>query len=398
MAVRHLTLGLLGAVLALAACVSETEQPTAPSDDIPEISLQPASFADLPGWTADEQSAALVAFKISCERLATLPADRPMGALPVAGTVGDWMAPCRVAEGLQPGNARQFFETWFRPWSITDRGADEGLFTGYYEPLLQGSLSPGGVYTTPLYAKPDDMITVDLGLFVDDLEGRQVTGQLEGGKLVPYHDRTEIDAGALAERNLEIVWVDDPVDAFFLHIQGSGRVQLENGGEMRVGYAGQNGHAYFAIGRELVARGALTKEEVSLQTIREWLLAHPDEAFDVMGMNASYIFFRELEGPGPIGSQGVPLTPERSLAVDRDFIPMGVLLWVDTTLPDNAPYRRLMVAQDTGGAIKNPVRGDIFFGAGARAEDLAGHMRQQGRMWLLLPSAVVADQMAALVP
>jgi membrane-bound lytic murein transglycosylase A len=382
--------------LLLAACVSETAPP--PSEETPEITLEPASFSDLAGWVADDQDAALAAFQISCTRLETLPPDRAMGGSPAAGTVADWLGPCRAARGLAPGTARQFFEAWFRPWSVGNRGADEGLFTGYYEPLLHGSLTRGGAYVYPLYAKPDDMITVDLGDFVEDLEGRQITGQVQDGRFVPYYDRAAIDDGALANRGLEIAWVDDPIGAFFLHIQGSGRVELDDGSELRVGYAGQNGRAYFAIGRELVARGALTKDEVSLQTIREWLVAHPAEAPGVMDMNASYVFFDVLDGPGPIGSQGVPLTPERSLAVDRDFIAMGLPVWLDTTLPDGAPYRRLMVAQDTGGAIDGPVRGDVFFGTGPRAEDLAGHMRQQGRVWLLLPSQLAAGQMAALVP
>jgi peptidoglycan lytic transglycosylase A len=382
--------------LLLAACVSETVPP--PSEETPEITLEPASFSDLPGWAADDQGAALAAFQISCTRLETLPPDRAMGGSPAAGAVADWLGPCRAARGLATGDARQFFEAWFRPWSVGNRGAEEGLFTGYYEPLLHGSLTPGGAYVYPLYAKPDDMITVDLGDFLEDLEGRKITGQVQDGSFVPYYDRAAIDDGALAGRGLEIAWVDDPIGAFFLHIQGSGRVQLDDGSELRVGYAGQNGRAYFAIGRELVARGALAKDEVSLQTIREWLVAHPGEAPGVMDMNASYVFFDVLDGPGPIGSQGVPLTPERSLAVDRDFIAMGLPVWLDTTLPDGAPYRRLMVAQDTGGAIDGPVRGDVFFGAGPRAEDLAGHMRQQGRVWLLLPSQLAAGQMAALVP
>jgi membrane-bound lytic murein transglycosylase A len=394
---RALT-GVLGAALvALGGCVSE-EAPPPPAEEIAQIVLEPAAFSDLAGWNADDQEGALVAFRISCERLQTLPPDRAMGTLPIAGTVGDWLPLCRVAQNVGPGEARGFFETWFRPWSVTDRGAAQGLFTGYYEPLLKGSLTPGGAYTYPLYAPPGDMVSVDLGLFAEDLEGRQITGQIEDGRFIPYWDRAQIDAGALADRELEIAWVADPVAAFFLHIQGSGRVELADGGELRVGYAGQNGRPYFAIGRELVARGELTKDEVSLQTIREWLKAHPDEAAGLMEMNASYIFFHVLEGPGPIGSQGVALTPERSLAVDRDFVPLGLPVWLDTTLPEGAPYRRLLVAQDTGGAIEGPVRGDVFFGAGPRAEDLAGHMKQQGRMWILLPGVLVADQMAALVP
>lgn len=392
---RRAVLGLIGAALALTACVSE---PEAPVEEAPQITLEPASFADLPGWTADDQAGALAAFKISCARLETLPPDRAMGDLPAAGTVADWLGPCRVAQDVGPGGARAFFEAWFRPWSVADRGDPDGLFTGYYEPLLHGSLVPGGAYTYPLYGAPDDMISVDLGLFAEDLDGRQITGQIQDGAFVPYWDRAQIDDGALDGRGLEIVWVDDPVAAFFLHIQGSGRVELADGGELRVGYAGQNGRPYFAIGRELVARGELTKDEVSLQTIRAWLKAHPDQAAELMEMNASYIFFRRLEGPGPIGAQGVPLTPERSLAVDRDFVPLGLPVWLDTSLPDGAPYRRLMVAQDTGGAIDGPVRGDVFFGAGPRAEELAGHMKQDGRVWLLLPSVVTADQLAALVP
>ena len=396
MALGRVLPGLLGTAMLLAACVSEPAPTT--TEDAPDISLEPATYAALPGWTADDQGGALVAFQISCARLQTLPPDRQMAALPAAGTVADWLTPCRAAQGLQPAEARGFFETWFRPWSVWDGGTDEGLFTGYYEPLLRGSSTPGGAYIYPLYAKPGDMITIDLGDFVEDLAGRKITGQVQDGMFVPYHDRAAIDDGVLAERDLEIVWVDDPVGVFFLHIQGSGRVQLDDGGELRVGYAGQNGHAYFAIGRELVARGALTQDEVSLQTIRDWLRAHPAEAPDVMGMNASYVFFHLREGPGPIGSQGVPLTPERSLAVDRDFVAMGLPVWLDTTLPDGMPYRRLMVAQDTGGAIDGPVRGDVFFGAGPRAEDLAGHMKQQGRIWILLPSLLEAGQMATLVP
>jgi len=393
---RALTGAFAAALLALAACVSEEAPP--PAEEAAEIVLEPAAFSELAGWTTDDQDATLVAFRLSCDKIETLPADRAMGSSPIAGTVSDWLPLCRVARDVRPGEARSFFESWFRPWAVTDRGAGDGLFTGYYEPLLHGSMTPGGPYTTPLYAPPDDMINVDLGLFSDDLEGRQITGQILDGEFIPYWDRADIDDGALDGRGLEIAWVDDPVAAFFLHIQGSGRVELDDGGELRVGYAGQNGRPYYAIGRELVARGELTKDEVSLQTIRDWLKAHPDQAAQLMELNASYIFFRVLDGPGPIGSQGVPLTPERSLAVDRDFVPLGLPVWLDTTLRDGAPYRHLLVAQDTGGAIDGPVRGDVFFGSGPRAEDLAGHMKQQGRMWVLLPSILVAQDMAALVP
>ena len=386
----------MAAVLLVAACT--TRAPEEAVDEAPVMTLLPAGFAEVPGWTNDDQGGALTAFLISCARLETLPSDRSMGVLPAAGVVGDWLPACRAAKNVPDGGARHFFETWFRPWAVDDRGGDQGLMTGYYEPLLQGSLVRDATYAYPLYAKPDDIITVDLGAFSEDLDGRSISGQLDGGTLIPYHDRAAIDDGALAARDLEIVWVDDPIAAFFLHIQGSGRVALDDGTQLRVGYAGQNGRPYFAIGRDLVARGELTKEEVSLQSIRDWLKAHPGEAATVMEKNPSYIFFSVLDGPGPLGAQGVPLTPERSLAVDRDYVPLGLPVWLETTLPDDTPYRRLMIAQDTGGAINGPIRGDVFFGAGQRAEDLAGHMKQDGRFWLLLPSLVPSGEFAAVVP
>jgi membrane-bound lytic murein transglycosylase A len=186
---------------------------------------------------------------------------------------------------------------------------------------------------------------------------------------------------------LEIVWVDDPVDAFFLHIQGSGRVRMEDGSVIRLGYAGHNGHAYFAIGRELVRRGNMTVDQVSMQSIRAWMEIHSEQAADLMLLNPSYIFFKEIDGGGPIGAQGVILTPGRSLAVDRRYVPLGVPVWLDTADPlkPGKPWRRLMVAQDTGGAIKGIVRGDIFFGYGDTAAKQAGRMRQQGHVYLLLP-------------
>jgi membrane-bound lytic murein transglycosylase A len=288
---------------------------------------------------------------------------------------------------------------------VTDRGVErEGLFTGYYEPELRGSRRRHGPYQTPLYREPGDLIQVDLGAFREDLEGRRIAGRIVGGRLEPYHDRRSIDRGALAGRDLELVWVDDPVDAFFLQVQGSGRIVLEDGTVLRVGYDAQNGHPYTAIGRELVERGEMPLEEVSLQSIRRWLEAHPEEAPDLMATNASYVFFRMLGGAGPLGSLGVPLTPGRSVAVDPRFLPLGAPVWLAGSMPalpdevasgpsteptepiGSLPLRRLLVAQDTGGAIRGPVRGDVFWGAGERAEAVAGRMKHPGRLWLLLPT------------
>jgi membrane-bound lytic murein transglycosylase A len=215
--------------------------------------------------------------------------------------------------------------------------------------------------------------------------------------LVPFSDRATIDSGSIAHRGLELCWVDDAVDAFFLHIQGSGVVELDGGGVMRVGYAAQNGHAYTSIGRVLMDRGELPKEEVSMQSIRAWLGAHPDQAASILHENASYIFFHELTGEGPLGSLGVPLTAGRSLAVDRAFLPLGLPLWLDAEAPvafgdGTTELRRMVVAQDTGGAIKGPVRGDVFWGHGEEAAEVAGRMKHQGRLWLLLPKGFVPPE------
>jgi membrane-bound lytic murein transglycosylase A len=224
-------------------------------------------------------------------------------------------------------------------------------------------------------------------LFREDWKGQRLTGRQVDGRLVPYPTRSEIDAGALAGKGSELLWVDDAVDAFFLHVQGSGRVVMENGQLVRLGFAGRNGHPYVAIGRELISRGAIPRERMSMQAIRAWLKANPGEASEVMALNPSFIFFRIIDGEGPIGAEGVPLTPGRSLAVDPAFVPLGLPIWLDTTDPlkPEQPLRRLVVAQDTGSAIKGPVRGDLFWGFGETAAAKAGSMNQRGRYFLLLP-------------
>jgi membrane-bound lytic murein transglycosylase A len=262
-------------------------------------------------------------------------------------------------------------------------------------PELKGSRQKNAAYHVPIYRVPDDLVTADLGLFKPDLKGVQIVGKVEKGKLKPYDNRAEIDAGALADRGFEILYVDDPIDAFFLHIQGSGRVVMEDGTKVSIGYAGTNGQPYVAIGRGLVDSGALGKDDVSMQSIRKWLADHPGEAEKTMEANPSYVFFRELPGDAALGAQGVALTPERSLAVDHRFLPYGLPLWLDAEAPDSSErLRRLMIAQDTGGAIKGPVRGDFFWGFGHGAGEMAGRMKSKGRYFLLLPrgAAVAANQ------
>ena len=358
----------------------------------PVLVLLESSFDELPGWKVDDLDGVALALRRSCEVLARRPDDRPLSSTGLGGSTGDWRPLCDgVSSSTSGKDLKRLLLLETRPWVMQDGEKTEGLLTGYYEPSLRGSRTPSEVFRTPLYRKPPELVSVELGSFRDDLRGLRVAGQVSAGRLEPYPDRKELETGSLAGRGLELVWVDNAVDAFFLHIQGSGRVELEGGGELRLGYAGQNGHSYRAIGRELVDRGEMVLEEVSMQSIRAWLEANPEKASGVMESNPSYVFFRELSGDGPLGSQGVALTPGRSLAVDRSFVPLGVPVWVDSTVPslsaqeEEPSLQRLFVAQDTGGAIRGPLRGDVFWGHGAEAAEVAGRMRQRARMWLLLP-------------
>jgi membrane-bound lytic murein transglycosylase A len=355
------------------------------------VDLEPAEFSDLPGWEEDHHNDALAAFRKSCAVLVNRNGEQWLGGHSYAGAIGVWRSICQTAALIGPNEARSFFEEHFQPLQVSNRDQAEGLFTGYYEPTLKGSRSFSARFHVPLYRRPEDLIGVDLGQFREDLKGERIAGRLEGRRLVPYADRAAIEAGALAGRGLELVWVESAVDAFFLHVQGSGRIELEGGGAMRVGFAGENGHPYAAIGKALVGKGELAPDSVSLQSLRAWLGANPAKAQEVMRLNRSYIFFRELEGDAPIGASGAPLTPLRSLAVDARFLPLGAPVWFDGLIPAEAElaadrrWRRLLIAQDTGGAIKGPVRGDVFFGAGPTAAGLAGRMKHKGRYWILLP-------------
>ena len=391
---RPLWIGIAAALLlgaAVAACEIQRSPPveeTAP----PQLVLTPASFSDLPGWREDSTSAALPALRRSCERFDSLPDDRAIGPDGLAGTAADWRAPCQALELVLPDSdtsLRAWMETWFRPYLASDNGEESGLFTGYYEAELDGAFERRGPYQTPLYRAPEDLVKVDPAEMDSDWPEGVTAARRIGGELEPYPARAAIEAGALDGRDLELLWVDDPVDAFFLHVQGSGRVSLPDGSAVRVGFAGANGHPFYAVGRALIDEGVLTRENVTAQAVRDWLKAHPEEGAEVMRRNDRYIFFRLIEGDGPIGAAGVPLTPGRSLAVDPAFLAYGLPLWLDTTWPGTGdPLRRLMVAQDTGSAIKGPVRGDFFWGYGEPALEQAGRMKQPGRYFLLLPESV----------
>ncbi len=369
------------ALFALAACAP----PKAP----PKLVLQPVALANLPGWQADDAATALPALRKSCEVFAREPADKPVGPDAVGGHAGDWRAPCAALAAVAPGDAaglRAVLAAQFHAFQVTDDGDGTGLVTGYYEPELHGSRHRSARYDVPLYRRPPDLVSVDLGAFRPSMKGEHIAGRLAGRRLVPYPARAPIERGALAGKGLELVWVDDPVDAFFLQIQGSGRVVMADGSVLRVGYDGTNGRPYTAIGRVLAADGTMDPSDITMQSLRAWLAAHPAEGRKLMDRNASYVFFRALKGDGPVGAQGVALTPGRSLAIDPRFLPLGAPVWLATTDPlDGRPLDRLTVAQDTGGAIRGPVRADLFWGHGPDAAARAGRMKQPGALYLLLP-------------
>jgi peptidoglycan lytic transglycosylase A len=368
----------VAALLLAAALFACTPRPPPPD----HLTLTPARFADLPAWQQDETAAALPAFARSCAVLAKA---APGARLGLAGRAEDWRAACAaLPQSADDAAARRYFEAWFRPWQAGNNGAADGLFTGYYEPELRGARQPGNGFDTPLLRRPRDLVSVDLGRFRPELRGEHIAGRVVDGRLEPYATRAEIESGGLGKEAVPLLWVNDPVAAFFLQIQGSGRVLLRDGSMVRVGYDGQNGWPYLPVGRLLVERGALTRDDVSLQSIRAWIKAHPVEGKALMDEDASFVFFRRLTGEGPLGSEGVALTPGRSLAVDRRFVPLGVPVYLDA----GDGLRRLLVAQDTGGAIRGPVRGDVFWGPGAEAEARAGAMKARGRYYLLLPKDV----------
>jgi membrane-bound lytic murein transglycosylase A len=339
--------------------------------------LQSVAWQDVPGWNSEDLRPALQTFIISSPSLKRDP---------------QWHAVCNEALQIDvsdEGAVRRFFETRFVPHRVNNSdGTDRGIITGYYVPDLQGSRTPDESFRYPVLAVPDDLLVVDLGALYPDLKGRRLRGRLEGRRVVPYWSRNEIDTGQAPTEGKELFWVKDPVDLFFLHIQGSGRISTENGERVMVNYADQNGHPYRSIGRLLLESGAMTRDQMSAQNIKAWGRRNPDKVMQLLGENPSYVFFRSAEQDltSPPGALGYPLTPERSLAVDPATIPLGAPVFLATTWPNSHnPLQRLMVAQDTGGAIKGAVRADFFWGLGNEAGEKAGRMKQEGRLWVLLP-------------
>lgn len=345
------------------------------------LTLSPATFSDLPGWSKGDMGPALAAFRRSCQVVLKTDPDAALGGY--AGRAADWQAACRAAADVAANGARNFFEGNFSPFEVEG----EALFTGYYEPLLRGSRRRHGAYQTPVYASPRDLVSVNLGAFRPEWKGEHIAGRISAQHLLPYASRAEIDESPPPADVL--FYGDDPVSVFFLHIQGSGRVALDDGTTVRVAYAAQNGRRYTSIGRALVHAGKLGLKDASMQSIRAWLKHNPSAARKVMESDESYVFFREAPvgdaALGSPGTQGVPLTPDASIAVDPKFHALGVPMFIDAMSGDGQPLQRLFIAQDTGGAIRGPARADIFFGFGAQAETLAGTMKSPGRLYVLLP-------------
>ncbi len=344
--------------------------------------FEPVTFAELPGWSADNFEESFAGLAAACARFRSDPA---------------WQPACAAAASVEhtPESMRNFYERYFTPWrTSTPEGETSGLITGYYEPLLHGSRLRHDAFQVPLYAPPDDLLVIDLSSIHPELRNMRLRGRLDGRRGVPYYSRADIERGVAPVAGKELLWVDDAVEAFFLQIQGSGRVALDTGESVRVSYSDQNGHPYVSIGRVLIDRGEVPPGEASMQRIQAWGRSHPERLPELLNQNPSYVFFRALPDDhpelGPPGALGVPLVARRSIAVDPRFIALGAPVFLATTEPStDVPLQRLVFAQDTGGAIRGPVRADFFWGFGNDAGQQAGRMRQSGRLWVLWPSGAV---------
>ncbi len=379
---------ILSAFVFVGGCVTQrpTPKPVPPAEIKGEVRYEPVGWHQIAGWQGDPVQDAWPAFLNSCRALGQRP---------------DWTALC--AEAATAPSPRTFFESRFTPYRIVQiegpRRIESGLITGYYEPVLRGARKPSPTYAVPLYGPPDDLLTIELGDLFPELKGKRVRGRIQGKKVVPYYTRGELATQPVL-KGKELVWVENAIDAFFLEVQGSGRVQLTDGSTVRIAYADQNGQPYRSIGRYLVDLGEMTLDQASAQEIRRWVAANPHRRQEVLNANPSVVFFREerIDDPrvGPKGALGVPLTAGRSLAVDPQVVPLGAPVFLATTEPNaDVPLHRLVMAQDTGGAIRGTNRGDFYWGTGPEAGESAGRMKQQGSMWLLWPKGLALPNAAS---
>ncbi len=354
-------------MLLFTGCATKIEQ----KPHLSKANLQEVSWDDMEGFENDNLDLSLEVFKKACTKSQRY------------DTLKDI---CIKANQLDISNPKKFFTEYFTPYKLLDNNNDqEGLITGYYEPILNGSLVKNNTYKYPIFKTPNDLLTVDFSSLYPELKNYKLRGKLIGNRVVPYDSREEIES----KNGLEpICYVDDKIDLFFLHIQGSGKVKLQDGTIINVGYAQQNGRGYYPIGRKLIEEGFIAQEDMSLQSIKKWLKENPSKMDELLNLNESYIFFTKSDKTAT-GSLGVPLVANRNLAVDRSYIPLGFPVFIDTTNPlDETPIQQLMVAADTGGAIKGEIRADFFFGNGKQAEKLAGIMKQKGSLYILIPNNI----------
>jgi membrane-bound lytic murein transglycosylase A len=360
----------------------------------PKPTFRHVTFRELPGWDKAEFKKSLLTFQASCRVFMKQDPKSLVGTDKISLQVIYWLPICHEAlniNSIAEQDAKLFFEKWFSPVEFYDGKPVKGLFTGYYMPLVKGSYTKSDEFTVPIYEVPNNMITVDLGLFSPKLKKRIVIGRVEGKQLLPYYTREEINKGALKNHARVLAWIHSPIDRLFLEIQGSAIVELEDGKSIYINYDAQNGAPYTAIAGVLIKKGVMTKHNASMQAIKKYLEAHPEQMDKVLNQNKSFVFFRKLSLEAALGSQGVALTPGYSMAIDRNWIPMGAPLWLSTTRPDiqnpnkSKAMQRLMIAQDTGGAIRGKVRGDVYWGGGDKATQIAGHMKNEGHYWILLP-------------
>lgn len=360
-----------------------------------DIQLIPQSFSNLPGWQNIDVSTSLKAFQKSCQEMIDANAEPNYTTESIPVEQKDWLKVCGPAMHLHTSDsaiAKKFFEQYFQPHQVASSEGNKGLFTGYYLPQIPGSLTKTSIYSVPIYARPKDLVTVKLGLFNSAWQGKRIAGRMVDGRAYPYNiTRQQINEGMIDKNTAVIAWVKNRADRFFLQVQGSGMVVLPNGKKLLVGYDGDNGQSYYPIGRWFLKQRIFTRDNISMQKIHDWLIAHPNQENKIMNMDPSFVFMKILPDSSPLGTQKVPLTDGYSLAVDNRLIPLGAPIWLVTTVPDptnpdnNISFTRLLVAQDTGGAITGAVRGDIYFGSGKAAAVQAGNMQNTGQYWILLP-------------
>lgn len=373
--------------------------------EIPGAQYLPLAWADVKGWGDDNHLAAYKTFRASCR-----PISAQTGASEPKALGASLAEPCRVAKSLEPtddASAKTFFEENFAPLRISRLGEPDGFVTGYYEPVLEGSRTQTDVYNVPVYRRPSNLFVRGYKQDSVSLPNKgPVYRKIGRRKLVPYYDRAEIEDGKLAGRGLEIAWLKDPTDLLFAQIQGSARIKFDDGGTVRLNYDAYNGYPYTAVGRILIERGIIPKEEMSMQKIREWMAQTPDGARELRRQNRSYIFFREVnlsDKEEAVGAQGIPLTAGRSIAVDKSLHVYGTPFFIEGELPIDSeraktPFHRLMIAQDTGSAIIGPARADLYFGAGQEAGRVSGRLRHAMHFVMLVPKGLDPTARGARLP